>query len=365
MKDSATLARFRVLCSLGLGGEAIMPALTSALHAVIPWHAAAFFWVDPQGRILNIFEGGAVDRRVLALYANEFSKHARTAYGGGFANAMRTLSGVTELPDWGNGFFSTDFYNLIWRSFGAHQAIQAIVRERSKPARGALVLYRTATDKVFSTEEKRLLTDLIPYIAHALEQPRASPDARLEPTEERGLVVLDREGRVRYRCLNARRLLALVGYPTLGHAVEERDEFGTPARQILSSLAHRLIAIFQGHPAAAPSECVDGPWGRFVFRAHWLDACEDAGSGCIGVTVERHELVVLQMWRRIGGLPLSPTQEEVCLLLAQGMTRAEIARHLHVSESTAIDHIRKLYGKLGVAGRNEMLALLRARTAVM
>lgn len=355
------MARFRVLCSLGLGGEAIMPALVDALHKLIPWHVAAFFWVDPQGRILNIFDGGAVDRKILSIYASEFSKHARTAYGCGFANAVRTMAGVQELPDWGNGFFSTDFYNLIWRSFGAHQAIQAIIREGSKPARGALVLYRTAQGKTFSADEKRLLENLIPYIAHALEQPRMPTNPVLEPTDDRGLVILDQSGKLRYRCPAAQRLLTQIGYPTIGHLTSERDEVGTPARQILAGLAQRLVAIFNGHTAAPPVENADTPWGRFVLRAYWLDASEEAVSGCIGVTIERHEPFVVQMWRRTAGLPLSPTQQEVCLLLAQGMTRAEIARRLHIGESTAIDHVRKLYDKLGVSGRSEMLTLLRAQ----
>lgn len=361
MKASATLARFRVLCSLGLGGEAVMPALLSALHGVIPHHASAFFWVDPQGRILNIYDGGVVDRRVLAAYANDFSKHARTAYGCGFATAMRTLSGVQTLPDWGSGFYATGFYNIIWRSFGVHQAIQAIIREGSKPAQGALVLYRSAIDPAFSSEEKRRLADLIPYVAHALSRPRSAADMELEPTDERGLVVLDRKGRIQFCCAAGHRLLALVGYPKIDHAIETRDEAGIAAREILARLTARLLAIFSGRPVAPAVEHIATPWGRIVFRAYWLDAAEDGGNGCIGVTIERHEPRLLQMWRRTAGLQLSPMQEEVCLLLVQGKSRAEIAQRLHIGESTVIDHVRKLYAKLGVGSRDEMFALLERR----
>jgi DNA-binding CsgD family transcriptional regulator len=51
---------------------------------------------------------------------------------------------------------------------------------------------------------------------------------------------------------------------------------------------------------------------------------------------------------------------EVCQLMALGLPRAEIAERLGVSEPTAVNHCRNLYGKLGVHSRAELVEKLQA-----
>jgi hypothetical protein len=343
MKAAHALGHIRALCSLGVGGEAIMPALIDAVHRLIPYHCAGFFWVDPQAQVANVYDAGAVDRRVLTLYSAEFSKHSRTAYGCGFSMAMRTLSGVHELPDWGEAFYRTDFYNIIWRSFGAQHAIQAIVREGRGPTTGALVLYRAASDQAFTAEEKRLLENLIPYIAHGLRDRQGGEFAAWRTADERGMLILNREGSVIHMCPDARKLVALAGFPRVDHTRIARDILGEAVAQSLDELRRRLTAIFVGQDAPPPMLTHANPWGRFVFRAHWMENPEGMRSDLIGVTIERYEPMAIRVWRRLSGHGLSVTQEEVALMLAQGLGRGEIARRLNVSANTATDHIRKLY----------------------
>lgn len=55
------------------------------------------------------------------------------------------------------------------------------------------------------------------------------------------------------------------------------------------------------------------------------------------------------------GPRLSQRENEVLILLADGMSVAQIARKLYVSESTAKTHISKLYDKLGASNRAQAL----------
>lgn len=55
------------------------------------------------------------------------------------------------------------------------------------------------------------------------------------------------------------------------------------------------------------------------------------------------------------GPRLSQRENEVLVLLADGMSVAQIARKLYVSESTAKTHISKLYDKLGASNRAQAL----------
>lgn len=52
---------------------------------------------------------------------------------------------------------------------------------------------------------------------------------------------------------------------------------------------------------------------------------------------------------------LTRREEEVLALLLKGRTRSEIARELYVSGDTVKTHIRNLYRKTGVAGKDELV----------
>jgi DNA-binding CsgD family transcriptional regulator len=64
----------------------------------------------------------------------------------------------------------------------------------------------------------------------------------------------------------------------------------------------------------------------------------------------------LKLWRRAEDLRLSGREIEVCLPLALGQSRAEIASRLGVRENTAINHCRNIYAKLGVQSRAGLVA---------
>ena len=66
------------------------------------------------------------------------------------------------------------------------------------------------------------------------------------------------------------------------------------------------------------------------------------------------------MQRRMApsGPQLSPREQEILELLAQGLGVTPLARRLYISESTAKTHISKVYEKLGAANRAQ--AIMRA-----
>jgi DNA-binding CsgD family transcriptional regulator len=78
------------------------------------------------------------------------------------------------------------------------------------------------------------------------------------------------------------------------------------------------------------------------------------------VTVEHQEPASLRLLRRIGDLPLSPVQMEVCLMLARRQSQESIARQLNIRLATVKDHVRKIYLKLGVHQRDELAERLLA-----
>ena len=61
---------------------------------------------------------------------------------------------------------------------------------------------------------------------------------------------------------------------------------------------------------------------------------------------------------------LTRREEEVLALLLKGCTRSEIARELFVSGDTVKTHIRNLYRKTGVTGKDELVQAIGGRGLV-
>ena len=56
---------------------------------------------------------------------------------------------------------------------------------------------------------------------------------------------------------------------------------------------------------------------------------------------------------------LTPRQSEVLRLLARGYSTTQMARELHLSPETVRNHVRRLFGALGVHTRLEAVAVMR------
>jgi DNA-binding CsgD family transcriptional regulator len=53
-------------------------------------------------------------------------------------------------------------------------------------------------------------------------------------------------------------------------------------------------------------------------------------------------------------------ERDVCLEVLSGNPTADIARHLYISPHTVHDHLKSLFGKVGVGSRGELVARLVA-----
>jgi DNA-binding CsgD family transcriptional regulator len=101
--------------------------------------------------------------------------------------------------------------------------------------------------------------------------------------------------------------------------------------------------------------------GRFVIRVH--PCMRGAGGSDTGVVIIR-----ITDLRRKGGPPtafrvherlgLSLRQSEVIAELARGGTEATVAQKLGIKVSTVHEHIRRVYDKLALGSRAELIALL-------
>ena len=93
-------------------------------------------------------------------------------------------------------------------------------------------------------------------------------------------------------------------------------------------------------------------WGVKLLETENLAAdslrAEAMAERCDAVTAQYH---------------LSPREDEICRLIAQGKTNAEIERELFIAPGTLKAHIQHIYVKVGVHSRKELVALCGGEAA--
>jgi hypothetical protein len=132
MKNAAAIASVRELCSLGLAGELLIPALLEALHRVIPSARNLFDWVNAQGSIQRYYFEGPIDHVAARLYFDEFHNKREAEAMPKYLDVIRgdaTIRSAEELNN--RHFFESALYNEIWRPQRLHYRLEAIVRGRA------------------------------------------------------------------------------------------------------------------------------------------------------------------------------------------------------------------------------------------
>jgi DNA-binding CsgD family transcriptional regulator len=342
-------ARIRQLCSLGLGGQIIMPALLEELHALVPSYANAFFWSDEKYRITNLyFENPCT---VAWLYSNDLFNRRTSRKANEFERLENGSRQVRRVEV--SASISLNLDDRIYRPLENFTFVRVPVRDENRLL-GVLQLCRLKGKEKFDVRAQNRLAKLAPMIARGLAPPE-DLQPPLANSEERGLLIVDPDGRLRLASPLARKLLFLAAYPRISPKTVPRTT-GASAVPEVAELCRKLASAFADRDEAIPSPIWQhrNRWGSFIFRAYWLDD-GNFSSTQVGITAQFQEPMAIKLWRRLEALPLSRRQMQLCLLMGSGRTYSAIAEHLGIAESTVVDHSRRLYDKLGVHNRTELM----------
>jgi DNA-binding CsgD family transcriptional regulator len=358
--QTRTVRQIKQLCCLGLGAQAIAPPLTRLLLRIIPGHSASVFFSDETGELMNIYDENPALIEVGPIYVNEFHNRRETDVWIGFKETFqRGLVGVmveelirVDRRTWKR----SDMYNQVFRPLGCDGGLRLALRHGGRPL-GGIAVSRSEGEREFAKDDLDLLVSLEPYFSHAFKPPSAAPPlAESDADEDQGLIIADRDGRIRHLSQQARVLLFYATNEDVAPGKLHAGKQELPPR--IAQLARSLVEVFEGDaPATPPTYCQRNNWGEFVFRAYWLNG-QGARSPLIAIRINRREPLPVRLLRRMERLPLSGRQMEVSLHLASGKTYKEIAERLGVSRPTVIYHAQEVFNKLGVASRAELQAKL-------
>lgn len=351
-------ARFKQLCCLGLGGEAVMPALLAELREFIPSFGSTFFFLDERGTLSNVYDENPEAPPLAQLYVQEFYNRPDREMGAGFGDALSRRLGVQGIEEIVKvemrTFYRSDLYNLIYRPLAYDGMIRLPCWDHKQP-RGGLMLSRSPGEGHFTPEEKRHLAALEPFFTHALRD-RHNAEVALVDSGKSGLIIADPTGQVMYASVEGRRLLFFATHPRIDEDIAAQRWVILP--QTLVQLCVNLAKVFSGDAlASVPAYHHRNVWGGFGFDADWLDGINGT-SGLIAITIRHEEPLPLKMMRVVAGLPLTRRQSEVCFLMATGATNDTIAEQLGISKHTVVAHGRWIYEELGVHSRSQLMSRL-------
>jgi hypothetical protein len=243
MKKSS-LAYFRQLCCLGLGGQAVMPSLLEAAHDLIECETNAFFRADDAGRLAGFVPEYFIPEVVDSLLG-EFDQLVDRVVPIDFATTMRRGRPVGNLlPMFDDRFYRGPLYNLVYRPYRLHHVLDGVVRDApGRLGMGAFVVGRSPRQPEFSQSERSTLQRLLPYLAHAMHPQSVASVADFTDSGESGLVILDPSGKIAYSSVRARQILLLAA----GGVPSGRDEASALVRS--SSNCRTSLALRDRHLA--------------------------------------------------------------------------------------------------------------------
>jgi FixJ family two-component response regulator len=97
----------------------------------------------------------------------------------------------------------------------------------------------------------------------------------------------------------------------------------------------------------------------FLWKPFKTDALLDAVTNGLNIDEERQKRMVQTTGAAQRWVALSEREKEVCLLMLKGFGNKDISLQLGIQPDTANKHRMKILKKMGVAGRPQLIELLK------
>lgn len=265
---------------------------------------------------------------------------------------------------------ASDFYRLSMEPSGLTDFIGADLAMEGE-FRARFRLSRYAGREQFNEDDKYICQLLMPHLERALRI-----HARLNKIESErdlyagaveqlavGTIILDEEGRI------------LKSNPTAATLLDEGDGLSTRegklhlgTRQSTSELQGIITQVLANQKKAVPSVIealqVQRPSGapdlglivRPVPMNQWS---EGTGVPCVAIFIsdpQQQSEASADILMRLFGF--TPTEANLALLLANGLTLDEAAQEMNVSRNTVRTHLRSVFGKTGVSRQTMLVRLI-------
>jgi DNA-binding CsgD family transcriptional regulator len=198
---------------------------------------------------------------------------------------------------------------------------------------------------------------VVPHIAAGLRAATLQHelhDYRVDD-EAAGVLVLDARGMVVQHNAAAEWRLREIG--DLGVGWREGEGLPAPIWTVLGALKRALRPETDRELNSSPYLRVRGRSGRWLtLQASRTEPTLARPADSIVIIAPAGPKEVLRL--TASGYGLSPREQEVVELAVRGASTKEISRALYISEYTVKDHLKNIFGKVGVRGRRGLVKQL-------
>lgn len=326
------------LATAGLGVAELHTAAIEVVERVVPTELACWALMDPDTVVISSMTSGAARipeqyEPLLATYEYDASEPHTFAQ---LAQRPVPVARLSDLPQ--RDITRSGRVTEVWRPLGLGHELRAVFRVGGT-CWGAAGMVRRGD---FSDREVEFVTSVAPALGAATRVAARSGGHRRNG--ERAIVVVGPDGRHRAATPAARSWRV------------ELDEIA-PGR-----FAVMLRAVVAGARAAASgafrARVRDASGGWILLQASKLISDEDDGETV--VTIERAsggELLGLLLT----AYGLTARERDVCHEVLAGRSTSDITTRLAISAYTVQDHLKSVFGKVGVRSRGELVAKLRPK----
>jgi DNA-binding CsgD family transcriptional regulator len=334
--------RVSQLAATGGDLSAMRSGLDGALRLSLAYDAAAIATVDPATMLwTSCFDSGMPPgdeaERERILYGLEFeggdvNSYAELASSGQLVGRLHQATGgdLSRARRWG----------LLLARFDVSDEMRVILTSREM-VWGTLTLYRRAPRPPFSDRDENIVRSALTSMADLfrLAMLRAAIQTPSSLDRPPGMMVASPAGELTAVSQAAQDWLEVI---------DDRDRIPSVVRSVAAAAAAGDGLAHAAFPV---------PQGRWVILHASPLGGRDSG---VGIIVEGAQPVTLSEVIA-GAYGLTPREREITALAAQGRSTKQIASALAISPFTVQDHLKAVFGKVGVQSRAELVATLYVR----
>lgn len=346
------IGHVRLLCCTAVAPALVIPEVLAYMHRLVHSAGWIFVWLDARGDTERMWCAPLLRDRMPYFFAARERMMQEAGYQPGALQAESI--GVREMTTRPQ-FRDTEMFRQLCLPCGVAHGWDGLIRLNGR-VRAALVLWREPDAAPVSDTEAIRVRMVFPYLAHLLAaEPAKVPRGVTVPDPQaRGLLICDEKGRIMHASPVARELLGQLAHPGYGSGTVCGDE----VHLAVKALIQQLLGALRGRPGPCPQWSLSNEWGHFDLRGYWLDPENEQGHPLAGIQLTRRIPATLAAARRLERLPLSVKQKELCLQLVRRQGPRDIEVALGIKPSTQKDYAQRIYEKLGVSHRDELLDLL-------
>lgn len=332
-------ARLQDAISPDLDRATLAETVYAEVAAYVPFDFACLATTDPASGLIT----WTSKTRDLGIGDEEF---AATEYGPPDVNKFEDLAqrqppvGALHLDTGGNPDSCRRHREFMRPRFGFGDELRVAFVSRGT-CWGALGLYRTTDEPPFAADEVDQLAGTVTTVAQAIQRSLFRLPAGTAPGADEGpaVLIVDPTDAVTHLT------------PAASAAIEEIGgwDHGQLPANLLSVVAQTRT---RGESTTTRVLAASGAWRS--LRAAPLGG--PAGTDVV-ISIEATSRATLSRLA-LAAHGLTAREEEVALLVLQGVNTEGIAASLHLSPHTVQDHLKMIFAKVGVRSRRELTAKL-------